>query len=735
MGKCEGLAVFFASEQLVCVPVKTARSLGIEIFEHIDEPTGPCTRCARFAFIRIFSTKHLCISAAMATGSVAGNSPQKASRKKREMTPVPFQAPAAKLLKIHEASNAQNSAWADFLKDQNLDEAKLLKSYQIVPRVAPSPTFRKGLYLVVGGGELGAIQAPTLLENYLVGRLEAPTFAATTVVWAAPLLRNNEVYRDWCGPESGGASVEGMYKGMKWVGGRGGVLGGAVDQREVLAKEGKESQLVGQKGEGRQAAATFSKGKQEEEEDDDDDDDDDEENGEDEEEEEDDDENGYEDTNLPDFSLTMSACELSSMTVRDLPPPSRPLKLKLKVASPDSAASELHVRTCSLRHSLADCGFPVGGGYLDADDNLVEKGPGANYVRWTEALPFQHVSKIADIIENTLWRLRLVLEPGIVRVMHEAGVNVDVLAEMLDLVWEDAAKSTQKITFTELVNMVLGMRGSNPATVKDCKEQIRVTNSLIKRCFMELYDELDEKVQQIRTEIQNSLDNDLDFEGDFSWDGEHTPKDGDETEAVDEEEPDDQDPDARIRGQVRGAVNHGADFPIVSVFAPMGEGFYDAACPEDAMLELPPQPLPVPNMANMASMANIGVSAARRPGRQWVVAEERHPDETVKGEEFMSSESLLGKWVDSQGHSIHVLSADAYNVRLLATLSKTMCPDKHLALKPVRLGAGWQCGHSILDPSWSTSSQLHWVAGDGRVTVWVRPSKAKKAEPKEKDQS
>ena len=103
---------------------------------------------------------------------------------------------------------------------------------------------------------------------------------------------------------------------------------------------------------------------------------------------------------FPDFSLTMSACELPSMTVMDLPPPSRPLKLKLKVASPDSVAIELHVRTCSLRHSLADCGFPVGGGYLDADDNLVEKGPGANYVRWIEALPFQHVSKIADIIEN-----------------------------------------------------------------------------------------------------------------------------------------------------------------------------------------------------------------------------------------------------------------------------------------------------------------------------------------------
>lgn len=53
-----------------------------------------------------------------------------------------------------------------------------------------------------------------------------------------------------------------------------------------------------------------------------------------------------------------------------------------------------------------------------------------------------------------------VLEPGIVKVMHEAGVNVDVLAEMLDarlnlvafcsvpskdLVWEDAAKQGRPV--------------------------------------------------------------------------------------------------------------------------------------------------------------------------------------------------------------------------------------------------------------------------------------------------
>lgn len=40
--------------------------------------------------------------------------------------------------------------------------------------------------------------------------------------------------------------------------------------------------------------------------------------------------------------------------------------------------------------------------------------------------------------------------------------------------------------------------------------------------------------------------------------------------------------------------------------------------------------------------------AASIPGIPHVLHAQRHPDETVKGEEFMSSESLLGKWVDSQ---------------------------------------------------------------------------------------
>ena len=40
-GEREGSAVFFPAEKLVCLPVQTARRLGLELFEHVDEPPAP----------------------------------------------------------------------------------------------------------------------------------------------------------------------------------------------------------------------------------------------------------------------------------------------------------------------------------------------------------------------------------------------------------------------------------------------------------------------------------------------------------------------------------------------------------------------------------------------------------------------------------------------------------------------------------------------------------------------
>mmetsp|Transcript_464 Transcript_464/g.1528 ORF Transcript_464/g.1528 Transcript_464/m.1528 type:complete len:197 (+) Transcript_464:171-761(+) len=82
-------------------------------------------------------------------------------------------------------------------------------------------------------------------------------------------------------------------------------------------------------------------------------------------------------------------------------------------------------------------------------------------------------------------------------------------------------------------------------------------------------------------------------------------------------------------------------------------------------------------------------------------------------------EQFLGGWVDSLGNAVLVSSVDAYSLRLVATLSQPPRKDIHLALKPMP-GGGWQCGNACLDPVWSCASQLHWLTGDGRISVWVR---------------
>lgn len=81
--------------------------------------------------------------------------------------------------------------------------------------------------------------------------------------------------------------------------------------------------------------------------------------------------------------------------------------------------------------------------------------------------------------------LSIMGEPGVLEVIQSVGVDINVLADMLDLLFDDASKKKGGVMhFQDLVSMVLNMRGTNPATVKDCKEQIRVTKSII-TLFME----------------------------------------------------------------------------------------------------------------------------------------------------------------------------------------------------------------------------------------------------------
>lgn len=85
-------------------------------------------------------------------------------------------------------------------------------------------------------------------------------------------------------------------------------------------------------------------------------------------------------------------------------------------------------------------------------------------------------------------------------------MDIAAMADILDLVFEDIAKNgSGVISFADLVDLMLNMRGTNPATVKDCKELIRVNKAVFKSCFDELTTEMSHQLKSMQADIQESL--------------------------------------------------------------------------------------------------------------------------------------------------------------------------------------------------------------------------------------
>jgi len=100
--------------------------------------------------------------------------------------------------------------------------------------------------------------------------------------------------------------------------------------------------------------------------------------------------------------------------------------------------------------------------------------------------------------------------------------------------------------------------------------------------------------------------------------------------------------------------------------------------------------------------------------------------QSYTGSHHLQPESILGDWADSLGNAVTVFSTCAYEAKLMAALSQPPRPDIHLKIS-LRPDGTWMCGNATLDPTWSTESQLHWLTGDGRISVWVRPQAAARA--------
>lgn len=99
----------------------------------------------------------------------------------------------------------------------------------------------------------------------------------------------------------------------------------------------------------------------------------------------------------------------------------------------------------------------------------------------------------------------LITNPSVMNIMQDIGVDVEVLADMLELVCEDLDKRPRGcITFTEIVDIILSMRGTNSATVKDCKELIRLNKQVLKKTVEELTAYMQAEFASVKEDISMS---------------------------------------------------------------------------------------------------------------------------------------------------------------------------------------------------------------------------------------
>jgi len=104
--------------------------------------------------------------------------------------------------------------------------------------------------------------------------------------------------------------------------------------------------------------------------------------------------------------------------------------------------------------------------------------------------------------------------------------------------------------------------------------------------------------------------------------------------------------------------------------------------------------------------------SGKGPGKK-----QNRPRTSLRG--ALSAQELLGNWVDLLGNSVLVYSTDAWQLRLVAAMSRPSRPDVHLSVRHDAL-QGWICGNAALDTATSRQDQLQWVSPDGRTSVWMR---------------
>lgn len=99
---------------------------------------------------------------------------------------------------------------------------------------------------------------------------------------------------------------------------------------------------------------------------------------------------------------------------------------------------------------------------------------------------------------------RLVVEKPIARIINAVGVDVYVLCEMLDLIFEEVEREGMPgMPFAMLIDNILSLRGSNPAKVKDCLGQFKMFKIILHERHESLTKKLKREFDRIKSDVQD----------------------------------------------------------------------------------------------------------------------------------------------------------------------------------------------------------------------------------------
>jgi voltage-gated sodium channel len=92
-------------------------------------------------------------------------------------------------------------------------------------------------------------------------------------------------------------------------------------------------------------------------------------------------------------------------------------------------------------------------------------------------------------------------KPDVIKIIQDVGVDVVGLLDNAEVIYEDKDKEGTGLSFFDFIDVVLNLRGTNPATVKDIKETQRILKTDVQNARDKVRQYITKELSSIRSEM------------------------------------------------------------------------------------------------------------------------------------------------------------------------------------------------------------------------------------------